>query len=381
VSLHKALIISLGLPAGSTFEANFGDELGEYVPFIKAIKKLASGRPDTKPKQVLKRHCMVDKSDLDRTALMNMLAICQEVVNTHTTMFEDYSLAEWKEVVVSNIRPLSFRLLIEEYESRYMSPSFTFVNLVNLIVKEFDDEACTINRINARGVESFANSAIVPAEQSKSEASATAEAERKAKVTCYNCSKLGHPAQDCRANCKFHKKQCANKMACYIANKKEKRDIKANAATEGEAVSDLSQFICSSSTTHKNFTVSSPRMIEVGEKVGLIDTGCNALCLTKASHFDTVTKSSNSSISVANGQSVSIQGSGFVCQKPAKLVKDFKTGLIPTSSFTDKFLGVISDKGIHLVPKSVAIDKSALLGDLLNSKPESASDSIFVPVD
>jgi len=89
VSLHKALIISLGLPAGSTFEANFGDELGEDVPFIKAIKKLASGRPDTKPKQVLKRHCMVDKSDLDRTALMNMLAICQEVVDTHTTMFED----------------------------------------------------------------------------------------------------------------------------------------------------------------------------------------------------------------------------------------------------------------------------------------------------
>ena len=64
-----------------------------------------------------------------------------------------------------------------------------------------------------------------------------------------------------------------------------------------------------------------------------------------------------------------------------KLVKDFKTGLIPTSAVTDNFLGVISDKGIHLVPKSVAIDKSALLGDLLISNPESASDIIFIPVE
>ena len=71
---------------------------------------------------------------------------------------------------------------------------------------------------------------------------------------------------------------------------------------------------------------------------------------------------------------MSIQGSGFICQKPAKLVTDFKTGLIPTSAFTDNFLGVISDKGIHLVPKSVAIDKSALLEDLLISNPESAFD-------
>jgi hypothetical protein len=307
VSLHKALIISLGLPAGSTFEANFGDDLGEDVPFIKAIKKLASGRPDTKPKQVLKRHCMVDKSDLDRTALMNMLAICQEVVNTHTAMFEDYSLEEWKEVVVSNIRPLSFRQLIEEYESRYMSPSFTFVNLVNLIVKEFDEEACAINRIKARGVESLAHSAIVPAEQSKSEAAATAEAERKAKVTCYNCGKLGHPAQDCRVNCKFHKKQCANKMTCYIANKKEKRDLKANAATEGEVVSDLSQFVCS--RAHNNFTVSSPRMIEVEEKIGIIDTGCNVLCLPDDSSFDVLVKSSsNSKIKIADGKPISIKG-------------------------------------------------------------------------
>ena len=44
-------------------------------------------------------------------------------------------------------------------------------------------------------------------------------------------------------------------------------------------------------------------------------------------------------------------------------------------------MGVITDKGIHLVPKSVAIDKSALLGDLLNSNPESASDIIFIPVE
>ena len=43
-------------------------------------------------------------------------------------------------------------------------------------------------------------------------------------------------------------------------------------------------------------------------------------------------------------------------------------------------MGVISDKGIHLVPKSVAIDKSALLGDLLISNPESAVEKGLYPV-
>jgi hypothetical protein len=73
-----------------------------------------------------------------------------------------------------------------------------------------------------------------------------------------------------------------------------------------------------------NFTVSSPRMIEVEEKIGLIDTGCNALCLTRESQFDSVIKTNNSSISVADGKSVSIQGSGLICQKTSTTCKRFQ---------------------------------------------------------
>ena len=53
---------------------------------------------------------------------MDVLAVCQEVVIAHTQLFDDFSLAECKEVVVSNIRPLSFRIIITEYASRYMNP-------------------------------------------------------------------------------------------------------------------------------------------------------------------------------------------------------------------------------------------------------------------
>ena len=117
---------------------------------------------------------------------------------------------------------------------------------------------------------------------------------------------------------------------------KAKELAKANLVSDDTKVS----MAHSSRLIASNFTVSSPRMIEVGEeKIGLIDPGCNALCLTKASHFDSMIKSSNSSILVADGKSVSIQGNGFICQKPAKLVQDFKTGLIPTSAFTDIFFG------------------------------------------
>ena len=150
-------------------------------------------------------------------------------------------------------------------------------------------------------------------------------------------------------NCKFHKKQCTNKMACYIANKKEKRDLKANAVTEGEVVSDLSEFVCS--RAHNNFTVSSPRMIEVENSVGIIDTGCNVLCLPDESSFDVLVKSSsNSKFKIADGKSISIEGTGTICDKEAKFVPDFKTTLGPPSAFTDFYIGIISSECI--VPSS-----------------------------
>jgi len=175
VDLHKGLIISLGLPAGSTLESFYGVTLGEDTLFVRDIRRLVSSRTDIKPKQVLQSHCMSDRSILDRTSLMNMLAMCQEVVNSHTALFGDFSLAEWKEAVISNIRPLFFRSLVLEYHSRYINSSFTFENLVQLIVKEFDDESFSLNRIKARGVEGLANNVIVSANL-KSEA----EAERNA---------------------------------------------------------------------------------------------------------------------------------------------------------------------------------------------------------
>ena len=70
---------------------------------------------------------------------------------------------------------------------------------------------------------------------------------------------------------------------------------------------------------------------------------------------------------------MSIQGSGLICQKPAKLVTDFKTGLIPTDTFKDNFVGVITDDGMHLVPKC-SLDSTpaaaAILVDILSNTPD-----------
>ena len=108
VPLRRGLVMTLGLPAGSTLESYYGEGLGPDVAFIRDLYQLVGSRTDVKPKEVLRAHCMSDVSTLNRTALMDMLAVCQEVVIAHTRLFDYFLLAECKEIVVSNIRPLPF---------------------------------------------------------------------------------------------------------------------------------------------------------------------------------------------------------------------------------------------------------------------------------
>ena len=140
--------MTLGLPAGSTLESFYGEGLGPDVAFIRDLHQLVGSRTDINPKEVLRTHCMREESNLlNRTALMDMLAPCQEVVIAHTCLFDDFSLAECKEVVVSNIRPLSFRALITDYASRYINTQFSFDDLIRLIVKEFDAESVSYTHL------------------------------------------------------------------------------------------------------------------------------------------------------------------------------------------------------------------------------------------
>ena len=123
-----------------------------------------------------------------------MLASCQERVTYHCGVFSGFSLEECKEAVVSNIRPLSLRVIITDYASRYMNPAFTFEALVSLIVQEFEDELFVVTRSNSRGVDNFTN--LVTNEADKP----------KLRITCFNCGVQGHAAQVCTAVCKFHGK-------------------------------------------------------------------------------------------------------------------------------------------------------------------------------
>ncbi len=178
VKTRKALALTLGVPVGTTLESFYGEELGPEVPFIRDLKALVEGRRDRKPKEILRALCMKDKTGLDRTELMDMLASCQEVVTYHAGVFSGFSLEECKEAVVSNIRPLSLRVIITDYASRYMNPVFTFEALVSLIVQEFDDELFVVTRSNSLGVDNFAN--LVTNETDKP----------KPRITCSNFIKL-----------------------------------------------------------------------------------------------------------------------------------------------------------------------------------------------
>ena len=343
--LRQTLEMALGLPDGSTLESYYGEALGPDVAFIRDLRALAGQRKDSTPKEILHLYCMKDKSTLDRTALMTMLSSCKQAFILNPDNFDEFSPGECKECVVANIYPLSFRRTIEAFNSRYMNPAYSFNALVNLIVQEFDLELSAINRLKSQGIGGFAHVAVdndffglsvTNPSVDKTVGPATSTSTN---MTCFNCGKKGHPAQACTIICKFHKKQCADKMVCFRENRSAKQKAAKELAKANLAVVDVKVSTAHNSNLAANnyFTVSSPRMIEVEEKIGLIDTGCNALCLTRESQFDSVIKTNNSSISVADGKSVSIQGSGLICQKPAQLVKDFKTGLIPTSAFTDNF--------------------------------------------
>jgi hypothetical protein len=107
VPLRRGLVMTLGLPSGSTLESFYGEGLGPDVAFIRDLYQLVDSRTDVKPKEVLRTHGMREEPNLlNRTALMDMLAACQEVVIAHTSLFDDFALAECKEVVISNIHPL-----------------------------------------------------------------------------------------------------------------------------------------------------------------------------------------------------------------------------------------------------------------------------------
>jgi len=230
---RKALALTLGVPIGTTLESFYGEEVGPEVPFVRDLKALVERRRDRKPKEILCAFCMKDKAGLDRTELMGMLASCQEVVTYHAGVFSGFSLEECKETVISNIRPLSFRVIITDYASRYMNPAFTFEALVSLIVSEFDDELFVTTRTNSRGIDNIANNAKFDEPRAK----LTAQ-ERMIKMTCYNCGKTGHSATICPVNCKFHNKKCSDKMACYRADRDAK---KANLAVTDNAVANVSE--------------------------------------------------------------------------------------------------------------------------------------------
>jgi len=339
VTLRESLAMTLGLPDGSTLETYYGDALGPDVAFIRDLRKLVGQRTDVQPKLILQAFCMKDKNSLDRTALMAMLSACKQAFLTNPDNFDEFSPAECKESVVANIFPISFRKSIETFSSRYMNPAYPFNSLVELIIKEFDLELAAMNRLKIHGVQGIANSVISDtyglSVTDSVALSVTEEKAKSEKMTCFNCQKKGHSATVCRSPCKIHKKQCADKMVCYRTDKKAKALVKSNLATVS---TDVSISAYSSNLIRSNSIVASPRGTEaIEEKIGFIDTGCNALCLTKESQFDSIVKSNNSSIFVADGKSVPIHGSGLICQKPAKLVKNFKKALVPTSTFTDNF--------------------------------------------
>ena len=75
--------------------------------------------------------------------------------------FDEFSLAECKENIVANIRPMSFRRTIESFRSRYINPAFTFNSLVSLIMKELELKLVAMNRMSTHGVGNFSNATAV----------------------------------------------------------------------------------------------------------------------------------------------------------------------------------------------------------------------------
>ena len=351
--------MALGLPDGSTLESYYGDALGPDVAFIRDLRALAGQRKDSTPKEILSLYCMKDKSTLDRTALMTMLSSCKQAFISNPDNFDEFSSGECKECVVANIYPLSFRRTIEAFNSRYMNPAYSFNALVKLIIQEFDLELAAINRLKSQGVGGFAHVAVdndffgLSVTNSGIDMTVGPATSTSANMTCFNCQKKGHSATKCTVICKFHKKQCADKMVCFREHRSAKQKAAKELAKANLAVTDSKVSVThNSNLAVNNFTVSSPRMNEVGEKIGLIDTGCNVLCLSRASDFDTLVKSKSSKhISVADGNSVSIEGEGSFCEEKALFVPNFPTGLIPSSVITAHSFAIINTSGMHIIPR------------------------------
>ena len=61
-NIRKALVLTLGLPAGTTLESFYGEALGPEVSFIRDLRALIEGRRGRKPKEILRALCMKDKT-------------------------------------------------------------------------------------------------------------------------------------------------------------------------------------------------------------------------------------------------------------------------------------------------------------------------------
>jgi hypothetical protein len=155
-------------------------------------------------------------------------------------------------------------------------------------------------------------------------------------------------------------------MACYREDRATTKKAKAAVASD---VRENSPLVCSS--THQ---LSSSR----ADDFGLIDSGCNILCLPEESNFDIFNKSTpNSNIKIADGKSVPIKGYGKICDKEANFFPDFDKALVPLSSFTDYHTGIISRDGINIVPTS-AISSICDIVDLLSNNSTKIPGSTFI---
>jgi hypothetical protein len=271
-TLRDALALSLHIPIGETLESTFGFETGPESQFVRALFLLVSLRSDLDPKDLLKIHVMSDKPSLDRTSMMTMFAKVQREIKFHPGIYSVLSLVETKRALISNIRPLDFRSVLEDFADRYLCPLISITDMVEFVIKQFDKRELFLQYSNSCGIIGLANNAKFDEPRVK----LTAQ-ERMAKMTCYNCGKTGHSATICPVNCKFHNKKCSDKMACYRADRDAK---KANLAVTDNAVANVSEMKSSTTVEANCFTVSSPRMNETDE-VGLLDTGCNVLCMQK----------------------------------------------------------------------------------------------------
>ena len=114
-ALRDALALSLLIPIGETLESTYGSDTSSDLLFVDALSHLVSLRSDRDPKNLLKVHVMPDKPSLDRNLMMTMFAKVQKEIVSHPDIYDELSLVETKRVIISNIRPLDFRSVLEGF--------------------------------------------------------------------------------------------------------------------------------------------------------------------------------------------------------------------------------------------------------------------------